>query len=106
MKQMDLLEPVRVADHLEEVEFGVWQVCRLAGITKMQLNYWTDRAEIHTVGSKQRLYDVDAVKLLLLIKQGRDLGFDVPTAVVAAREFVQQDSQPQSDAHLAVPQAA
>jgi len=90
MKQFDLLEPVCVGDHLDGVVFAVWQVCRLVGITKMQLNYWTDRAGIETAGCKQRLYDAGAVEFLMLIKQGRDLGFDVPTAIEAAHAFVER----------------
>ena len=106
MKQADLLEPVCVADHLDDVVFSVWQVCRLAGITKMQLNYWTDRAAIRTLGGKQRLYDLDAVRLLLLIKQGRDLGFGVPTAIIAAREYVQRSTYTRPDTPINAPQAA
>jgi DNA-binding transcriptional MerR regulator len=90
MKQVDFLEPVRIADHLDGVVFAVWQVCRLVDITKMQLNYWTERAAISTAGSTQRLYDANAVELLMLIKQGRDLGFDVPTAIEAACEFLRR----------------
>ena len=29
----------------------------MAGITKMQLDYWTQRGDIPTLGNKQRLYD-------------------------------------------------
>ena len=107
MKQVDLLEPVRIADHLDGVVFAVWQVCRLVGITKMQLNYWTERAAITTAGGKQRLYDASAVELLMLIRQGRDLGFDVPTAIRAAHEFLQRGRlEHRSDELVAFSQAA
>ena len=36
-KQSDLLEAVSVADRVGELQFTVGQVCRMAGITKMQL---------------------------------------------------------------------
>jgi DNA-binding transcriptional MerR regulator len=106
MKQVDLLEPVRVADHLDGVVFSVWQVCRLVEITKMQLNYWTERTAIKTFGGKQRHYDADSVELLMLIKQGRDLGFGVPTAIEAAREFRQRSRLERRSDTAADPQAA
>ncbi len=86
-RQSDLLEDVSVADRVGDLEFTVGQVCRIAGITKMQLDYWTVRGEIPTRGRKQRLYDADAVETVMLIKQARDLGFDVTAAISAAKEF-------------------
>ena len=73
-KQSDLLEAVSVADRVGELQFTVGQVCRMAGITKMQLDYWTERGSIPTQGKKQRLYDAAAVETVMLIKQARDLG--------------------------------
>jgi DNA-binding transcriptional MerR regulator len=87
-RQSDLLEAVSVADRVGDLEFTVGQVCRIAGITKMQLDYWTVRGDIPTKGKKQRLYDSDAVETVMLIKQARDLGFDVNAAIMAAKEFV------------------
>ena len=86
-RQSDLLEDVSVADRVDDLEFTVGQVCRIAGITKMQLDYWTVRGEIPTRGRKQRLYDAGAVETVMLIKQARDLGFDVTAAIAAAKEF-------------------
>ena len=86
-RQSDLLEAVNVADRVVDLEFTVGQVCRIAGITKMQLDYWTVRGDIPTKGRKQRLYDSSAVETVMLIKQARDLGFDVQAAISAAREF-------------------
>ena len=48
------LEPVDIAAHLDRVELYLGQVCRLAGISKMQLDYWTNKAQIPTSGKKQR----------------------------------------------------
>jgi len=89
-RQSDLLEAVSVADRVGDLEFTVGQVCRIAGITKMQLDYWTVRGAIPTEGKKQRLYGSDAVETVMLIKQARDLGFDVNAAISAAREFQAQ----------------
>ena len=86
-RQPDLLEDVSVADRVRDLEFTVGQVCRIAGITKMQLDYWTVRGDIPTQGRKQRLYDASAVETVMLIKQARDLGFDVNAAIAAAAEF-------------------
>ena len=61
-KQSDLLEAVSVADRVGELQFTVGQVCRMAGITKMQLDYWTERGSIPTQGKKQRLYDASSVE--------------------------------------------
>src|SRR5690242_12024454 len=88
VRQSDLLSAVSVADRVDELQFTVGQVCRIAGITKMQLDYWTERGDIPTHGKKQRLYDSAAVEVVMLIKQARDLGFDVNAAIAAAREFV------------------
>jgi DNA-binding transcriptional MerR regulator len=82
-----LLEAVSVAERVGELEFTVGQVCKIAGITKMQLDYWTVRGDIPTRGKKQRLYDSGAVETVMLIKQARDLGFDVNAAIAAAKEF-------------------
>ena len=73
-RQSELLEDVSVASRVVDLEFTVGQVCRIAGITKMQLDYWTVRGDIPTLGKKQRLYDSHAVETVMLIKQARDLG--------------------------------
>lgn len=65
------------------------QVCDLAGISKMQLDYWTTKASIPTSGRKQRIYDYDAIVLVLLIKQARDCGMGLPAAIEAAQSFMQ-----------------
>jgi DNA-binding transcriptional MerR regulator len=97
VRQSDLLSKVSVADRVDELQFTVGQVCRIAGITKMQLDYWTERGSIPTQGKKQRLYDSSAVEVVMLIKQARDLGFDVNAAISAAREFVERQQLEQSD---------
>ena len=81
------LEPVDVAEYLDRVELYLGQVCRLAGISKMQLDYWTNKAQIPTKGKKQRIYDIDAIETVLLIKQGKDKGLSLSAAIEAAREF-------------------
>ena len=86
-RQSDLLEDVSVASRVVDLEFTVGQVCKIAGITKMQLDYWTVRGDIPTLGKKQRLYDSHAVEFVMLIKQARDLGFDVNAAIAAAKEY-------------------
>jgi DNA-binding transcriptional MerR regulator len=91
-KQSDLLEAVSVADRVGELQFTVGQVCRMAGITKMQLDYWTERGSIPTHGKKQRLYDASAVETVMLIKQARDLGFDVNAAIAASKDFQARQS--------------
>jgi DNA-binding transcriptional MerR regulator len=87
MRQVDLLEPVSLDDRLPMLELYLGQVCSLAGISKMQLDYWTTKAEIPTKGRKQRVYDMDAVELVMLIKQAKDKGLNLGAAISAAREF-------------------
>jgi DNA-binding transcriptional MerR regulator len=82
-----VLEPVDVAANFDRVELYLGQVCRLAGISKMQLDYWTNKAQIPTKGKKQRIYDFDAIETVLLIKQGKDKGMNLGTAIDAARRF-------------------
>ncbi|HWB23796.1 MAG TPA: MerR family transcriptional regulator [Gaiellaceae bacterium] len=86
-KQVDVLEPVDLGEHLAKVELYLGQVCRLAGISKMQLDYWTNKAQIQTKGKKQRIYDRDAIETVMLIKQGKDKGLNLAAAIDAARRF-------------------
>ena len=99
-KQVDVLEPIDLAEHLDKVELYLGQVCRLAGISKMQLDYWTNKAQIPTKGKKQRIYDMDAVETVMLIKQGKDKGLNLGAAIDAARRFREQ--QPAARRRLAV----
>jgi MerR-like DNA binding protein len=84
---VDLLEPVDLATNLQRVDLYLGQVCEVAGISKMQLDYWTNRAQIPTKGKKQRLYDRDALELVMLIKQGKDKGLNLGAAIDAAHRF-------------------
>lgn len=88
---IDFLEPINVAEHLDKVELYLGQVCQIAGISKMQLDYWTNRAQIPTKGRKQRIYDMDAVELVMLIKQAKDKGLNLGAAIEAARRFREQN---------------
>ena len=86
-RQVDLLEPVNLSEHFDKLELYLGQVCRVAGISKMQLDYWTNKAQIPTTGRKQRIYDMAAVETVMLIKQAKDKGLNLGTAIEAAREF-------------------
>src|SRR3990170_408869 len=55
-RHVDLLEPVNLAEHFDKLELYLGQVCRVAGISQMQLDYWTNKAQIPTKGRKQRIY--------------------------------------------------
>ena len=83
----DLLEPVDVGRRLQELELTLGQVCLVAGVSKMQLDYWTTKARIPTKGRKQRLYDMDAVETVMLIKQGKEKGLSLEAAIEAAAKF-------------------
>jgi DNA-binding transcriptional MerR regulator len=83
----DLLEPVDAARQLRKLDFTLGQVCRAAGVSRMQLDYWTTKARIPTKGKKQRLYDFEAVETVMLIKQGKDKGLSLQAAIEAARRF-------------------
>ena len=65
--QADLLEPIDLADHLDKVELYLGQVCQIAGISKMQLDYWTN-------------------------KQAKDKGLNLGAAIEAARSFRERQS--------------
>ena len=86
-RQVDLLEPIDLAEHLGKVELYLGQVCQIAGISKMQLDYWTERASIPTSGGKRRIYDVNAVETVLLIKQARDKGLSLQAAIDATERY-------------------
>ena len=84
---LDVLEPIDMAEHLDKLELYLGQVCAVAGISKMQLDYWTNKAQIPTKGKKQRIYDMDAVETVMLIKQAKDKGLNLGAAIDAARRF-------------------
>jgi DNA-binding transcriptional MerR regulator len=86
-RQLDLLEPIDLSEHLGKVELYLGQVCQIAGISKMQLDYWTNKAQIPTKGKKQRIYDIDALETVMLIKQAKDKGLNLGAAIEAARRF-------------------
>ena len=90
--QVDILEPVNLSEHLDKIELYLGQVCQIAGISKMQLDYWTNKAQIPTKGKKQRIYDMDAVETVMLIKQGKDKGLNLGAAIDAARRFREQQA--------------
>jgi DNA-binding transcriptional MerR regulator len=92
-KQVDLLEPIDMAEHLSKIELYLGQVCAIAGISKMQLDYWTNKAQIPTKGKKQRIYDMDALELVMLIKQAKDKGLNLSAAIDAARRFKDTDRE-------------
>jgi DNA-binding transcriptional MerR regulator len=83
----DLLEPVDAVPSLKKLDFSLGQVCRATGVSRMQLDYWTTKARIPTKGRKQRLYDLDAIETVLLIKQGKDKGLSLQAAIDAAKRF-------------------
>jgi DNA-binding transcriptional MerR regulator len=60
----------------------------------MQLDYWTTKAEIPTKGRKQRVYDMQAVEMVMLIKQAKDKGLNLGAAISAAREYQALKSKP------------
>src|SRR5260221_12697251 len=83
----DFLEPVELSEHLDKLELYLGQVCQVAGISKMQLDYWTNKAQIPTKGKKQRVYDMDALEPVMLIKQAKDKGLNLGAAIDAARRL-------------------
>ncbi|HWE82702.1 MAG TPA: MerR family transcriptional regulator [Gaiellaceae bacterium] len=82
-----VLEPVDLADHIAGLELYLGQVCRLAGISRMQLDYWTNKAHIPTKGKKQRIYDLEAIETVMLIKQAKDKGLNLAASIAAAHRF-------------------
>jgi hypothetical protein len=92
-RQVDLLEPIDLAEHLGKVELYLGQVCQIAGISKMQLDYWTNKAQIPTKGKKQRIYDIEALETVMLIKQAKDKGLNLGAAIDAARRFREQAAE-------------
>src|ERR671935_2404758 len=95
-RPIDLLEPVDLTESLQDLELYLGQVCRIAGISKMQLDYWTNKAQIPTKGKKQRIYDMDALELVMLIKQAKDKGLNLEAAIAAAKRFREQAKEPQA----------
>src|SRR3569623_763179 len=90
-RNVDLLEPVNLAEHLEKVELYLGQVCQLAGISKMQLAYWTNKAQHPPKGKQQRIYDMDALETGMVIKQATDKGRNLGAASEAARRFRERE---------------
>ena len=92
--QVDILEPVNLSEHLDKIELYLGQVCQIAGISKMQLDYWTNKAHIPTKGRKQRIYDMDALETVMLIKQAKDKGLNLGAAIEAAQRFRELNGDP------------
>src|SRR3954467_6223125 len=101
-RHVDLLEPINLAEHLDKVELYLGQVCQIAGISKMQLDYWTNKAQtpttgktpstydmdqLRTKGKKKRIYGGDALETGMLIKKAKDKGLNLGAAIEAARRF-------------------
>jgi DNA-binding transcriptional MerR regulator len=95
---VELLEPINLSEHLEKVELYLGQVCQIAGISKMQLDYWTNKAQIPTKGRKQRIYDIEALETVMLIKQAKDKGLNLGAAIDAARRFREASAARDADA--------
>jgi DNA-binding transcriptional MerR regulator len=104
--QVDLLEPINLGDHLQKVELYLGQVCQIAGISKMQLDYWTNKAQIPTKGKKQRIYDMDALETVMLIKQAKDKGLNLGAAIEAAKRFQANERAEIAAADVAAPSPA
>jgi DNA-binding transcriptional MerR regulator len=101
-KAADFLEPIDISDHLDKIELYLGQVCQIAGISKMQLDYWTNKAQIPTKGKKQRIYDIDALETVMLIKQAKDKGLNLGAAIDDARRFANGPRQALSAAKAAI----
>ena len=84
--ELNILEPVNLAEHLDKVELYLGQVCQIAGISKTQLDYWTNKAQIPTKGKKQRIYDIEALETVL-IKQAKDKGLNSARRSTRPRRF-------------------
>src|ERR1700688_2929731 len=89
-RQVDFLDPINLAEHLDKVQLYLGQVCQIAGISKMQLDYWTNKAQIPTRGKKQRIYDIEALETVMLIKQAKDKGLNLGAAIAPPRRFREQ----------------
>jgi DNA-binding transcriptional MerR regulator len=80
--------PIDLNAEIADVGLYLGQVCRIAGISKMQLSYWTTKARIPTAGNKQRIYHRQALEMVVLIKRGVDSGLQLAAAIEAARVAV------------------
>ena len=78
-----LRDVIHLDARFDLLQLTVGQVCRVAGISKMKLDYWTIKARIPTQGNKQRLYDLEALKTILLIKRSLASGHTLAAAVAA-----------------------
>src|SRR2546422_11014790 len=83
----DFLEPIDISEHLDKIELYLGQVCQIAGISKMQLDYRTNKAQIPTKGKKQRIYDMDALETVMLLQQAKDKGLNLGAAIEAPRRL-------------------
>ena len=82
VKQSDLLEAVSVADRVGELQFTVGQVCRMAGITKMQPMAY---AAMSAAGPYQRPRTKSTVSWMCSRLRCERSGENQRTAIPAAR---------------------
>ena len=89
-RQVDLLEPIDLAAHLDKIELYLGQVCQIAGISKMQFDYWTNKAQIPDQGEEaahlrhRRAGDRDADQA------GEGQGLNLGAAIEAAHRFQEE----------------
>jgi DNA-binding transcriptional MerR regulator len=79
----DLRDVIALGGRIDTLELTVGQVCRTAGVSKQQLDYWTLKARIPTLGNKQRLYDLASLKTILQIKQSLASGRTLAATIAA-----------------------
>ena len=96
-----LRDLIELDGRLDGLQLTVGQVCRVAGISKMKLDYWTIKARIPTEGKVQRLYELDALKTILLIKRSLASGRTLAAAIAAlpVRALPSSGVDPGAQAH-------
>ena len=102
----EYLAPVDLLDLIEGMSFLPWQVQYMTGLTRDRLDYWTTKAGIAIEGKAKKLYPLESVELVALIKQGVDAGLGLDVAILAARDWQRREGRFRLRAPRPVPREA
>ena len=84
------LRPVDLSRLCQRLHLSIGATAELCGVSKRQLQYWTDRGLIQESGSSpaKRSYRWSGIEKVCLIKQGKDAGLSLEAAVAQAGAFL------------------
>ena len=95
--QADLLEPINFSPSISTRSSSIsGRSAQIAGISKMQLDYWTNKAQIRPRDASNGSTTWTQVETVMLIKQAKDKGLNLEAAIEAARAAFAERERPEA----------